>query len=81
MALESGVGDVYSSPGAVCTASVVYSTGRAPVSFSGSAQTVGGRGKVGWSWHMESKGSGGTGTVTCTLRGQSKSATVSFAIG
>ena len=71
----------YSSPGAVCTASVVYSIGRAPVSFSGSAQTVGGSGKVGWSWHMESKGSGGTGTVTCTFHGVSKSATASFSIG
>ncbi len=38
---------LYSSPGAVCTASVLFSTGRAPVSFSGSAQTVGGSGKVG----------------------------------
>jgi hypothetical protein len=71
----------FSSPGAACTASVLYSTGRAPVSFSGSEQTVGGSGKVGWSWHMESKGSGGTGTVTCTLRGQSKSATANFSIG
>jgi hypothetical protein len=71
----------YSSPGSVCTASVLYSTGRAPVSFSGSAQTVGGSGKVGWSWHMESKGTGGTGTATCTYRGQSKSATASFTIG
>lgn len=34
----------YSSPGAVCMASVLYSTGRAPVSFNGSAQTVGGSG-------------------------------------
>jgi hypothetical protein len=49
----------YTSPGAVCSASVVYSTGRAPVSFSGSRQPVGSSGKVGWSWHMESKGSGG----------------------
>jgi hypothetical protein len=71
----------YSSQGAVCTASVLYSTGRAPVSFSGTSQTIGSSGKVGWSWHMESKGSGGTGTVTCTLRGQSKSATASFTIG
>jgi hypothetical protein len=71
----------FSSPGAVCTASVLYSTGRAPVSFSGSSQTVRSSGKVGWSWHMESKGSGGNGTVTCTLRGQSKSATANFSIG
>jgi hypothetical protein len=39
--------------GAVCTASVVYSTGYAPRSFNGSAQTVGSSGAVGWSWHME----------------------------
>jgi hypothetical protein len=70
----------FSSPGAVCTASVVYSTGRAPVSFNGAAQTVGSSGKAGWSWHMESRGSGGTGSVTCALRGQSKSATSSFTI-
>lgn len=70
----------YSSQGAVCTGSVVYSTGRAPVSFSGAAQTVSGSRKVGWSWHMESRGSGGTGTVTCSLRGRSRSATANFAI-
>jgi hypothetical protein len=71
----------HSSPGAVCKANVLYSTGRTPVSFSGSPQTVGTSGRVGWSWHMESKGSGGIGTVTCSLRGPSKSATASFTIG
>jgi hypothetical protein len=30
---------------------------------------------------MESKGNGGTGTVTCTLRGQSRSAAATFSIG
>jgi hypothetical protein len=29
---------------------------------------------------MESKGTGRTGTVTCTLRGQTKSATSNFSI-
>ena len=71
----------FSSPGASCKARVVYSSGRSPVGFTGAAQTVGSGDKVGWSWHMESKGSGGTGTVTCTLRGQSKSATAHFTIG
>jgi hypothetical protein len=71
----------YSSQGAVCTSSVVYSTGRAPVSFIGAAQNVGASGRVGWSWHMESKGTGGSGTVTCTLQGSTKSATASFTIG
>jgi hypothetical protein len=67
--------------GASCTASVVYSTGRSPVSFNGSAQIVGAGGTVSWSWHMESKGSGGTGTVTCSYRGQSKTAMANFTIG
>jgi hypothetical protein len=44
-------------------------------------QIVGGSGKVGWSWHMESKGSGGTGTVRCTYHGQTKSATADLTIG
>ena len=64
--------------GAVCTASVVYSTGRAPRSFDGSAQTVGSSGVVGWSWHMESRGTGGTATVTCSFYGQTRSVTTSF---
>jgi hypothetical protein len=67
--------------GAVCTASVLYSTGRPPRSFSGSPQTAGASGTVSWQWHMESKGSGGTAGVTCTYHGVSKGATASFRIG
>jgi hypothetical protein len=66
--------------GAVCTASVVYSTGHAPRSFDGSAQTVGSRGVVGWAWHMESSGTGGSATVTCSFEGQTRSAVTSFSI-
>jgi hypothetical protein len=51
------------------------------VENQGGGPYVGSSGKVGWSWHMESKGSGGTGTVTCSLRGQSKSAAATFTIG
>ena len=69
-----------SAVGAVCTASVVYSTGRAPRSFDGSAHTVGSSGVVGWTWPMESRGTGGTATVTCSYHGQTKSATASFSI-
>jgi hypothetical protein len=69
-----------SSPGASCTASVTYSTGSHPRSFDGSARTVGNSGSVNWSWTVGSKGSGGTAKVTCTLRGQNKSATASFSI-
>jgi len=69
-----------SVPGASCTARVVYSTGRAPASFDGSAKTVGSGGVVGWTWHMESKGSGGTATVRCSLHGRTKSASATFTI-
>jgi hypothetical protein len=66
--------------GAVCTAGVVYSTGHAPRSFDGSAQTVGSSGVVGWTWHMESRGTGGTVTVTCSFHGETRSVTTNFAI-
>lgn len=62
---ENATLTAHSIQGASCTASVVYSTGRSPVSFNGSTQTVGASATVSWSWHMESKGSGGTGTVAC----------------
>jgi hypothetical protein len=67
-------------PGARCTASVVYSTGRRPVSFDGSAKTVGSPGTVSWSWHLETSESRGTGGVTCTYRGQTKSADTTFTV-
>lgn len=69
------------SPRASCTANVRYSTGYPPRSFDGSARTAGSDGMVSWSWHMESKGSSGTGTVSCSLRGQTKTATTTFEIG
>ncbi len=67
-------------PGARCTASVVYSTGRAPRSFDGSTRTAGGNGLVSWNWHEETRGSGGTGTVQCSYRGQSKTAQATFSV-
>jgi hypothetical protein len=66
--------------GADCTARVVYSTGEAPRSFDGSARTVGSSGVVGWTWHMQSSGTGGTATVTCSFHGQTRSVTTSFSI-
>jgi hypothetical protein len=71
---------VVATRGASCTADVLYSTGRRPVSFNGSAQTVGGGGSVSWSWHMESKGSSGTATVTCSLGGRSATQSATFGI-
>ena len=66
--------------GAVCTASVLYSTGHAPCSFDGSARTVGSSGVVGWTWHMQSSGTGGTVTVTCSFHGQTRSAVTTLCI-
>lgn len=68
-------------PGAQCSASVVYSTGRSPVSFPGGFETAGGSGMVSWSWHEETEGNGGTAEVDCTYHGQDKTAEASFSVG
>ncbi len=68
------------SPGATCTAAVVYSTGYAPVSFDGSAQTVGVSGVVRWGWHEMTKGDSGRAIVRCTLKGTPSSAETTFAV-
>jgi hypothetical protein len=54
------------------------STGYAPRSFDGSAQTVSSHGLAQWSWHIESRRTGGTATVTCSFEGQTRSAATSF---
>jgi hypothetical protein len=70
------------SPGASCTADVIYDgTNRHPASFNGYALVAGSNGTVGWRWHEETKGGGGTGYVTCTLHGASVSATTTFTVG
>lgn len=66
--------------GASCTASAVYSTGRAPRSFDGSARTAGSSGTVTWTWHEETSGTGETARVTCSYRGTSRTAATSFAV-
>lgn len=66
--------------GARCTASVVYSTHQAPRDFKGTAQTVGSSGKVHWSWHEDTSGSGGTATVRCSYAGETKTATARFTV-
>jgi hypothetical protein len=42
--------------------------------------TVGSSGVVSWTWHMASRGTGGTATVTCSFGGQTKSAVTNFSI-
>ncbi len=68
------------TPGAACSASVVYSTGRSPASFDGSSRTVGNAGLVNWTWHEETSGSGGTAKVACSYRGRTASATAAFTV-
>ena len=67
--------------GAVCVASVLYLSGRRPVSFAGYAQKAGRTGIVGWSWHEETKSAGGTGTVSCTWKGQTATGSTDFSVG
>lgn len=65
--------------GAVCTASIRYfDTNRPPRSFNGYAKTS--TGVVSWSWHEETKGPGGTGTVDCGLGSRHGSATATFTV-
>jgi hypothetical protein len=68
-------------PGARCSASVTYSTGRSPVSFDGSTRTVPASGTLSWSWHEETSGTGGTARVSCSYGGKTKSAGATFSVG
>lgn len=67
--------------GASCSASIRYSTGYPPRSFGEESETIGSRGKVSWTWHMETSGTGGTASVICALGGHSKTVTTSFRVG
>lgn len=69
------------APGATCTAAVVYSTGYRPRSFDGSGRRVPANGIVSWSWHEETKGSGGNASVSCALNGRTATTSASFAVG
>jgi hypothetical protein len=64
--------------GALCSAQVLYSTGRRPVSFHGVAVTS--TGTIHWGWHEETKGSGGVATVTCRFHGVSETKTARFEV-
>jgi hypothetical protein len=68
------------SPGAACSASVTYSTGRHPVSFDGSTRIADANGQVSWSWHEETVGSGGTAYVSCSFNGQTANTTAYFTV-
>ena len=67
------------TPGARCSASIMYNT-EPLVPFNARAQTVPASGQVDWSWHEETSGPGGLGTVACTFNGASRSASAAFSV-
>jgi hypothetical protein len=74
---------IRTSPGASCDISVVYDTGRSPTSYPEHTATADASGTITESgqWHMESRGSGGIVSATCSLAGQSGSGSADFTIG
>jgi hypothetical protein len=66
--------------GAVCSAHVDYSTGYAPVSFSGTSQEVGASGRISWSWHEETEGDSGVANINCVYGRAEGLATTSFTV-
>ena len=65
--------------GATCTAAVVYSNGRTPTSFHGIAEAAS-SGIDSWTWHEETKSSGGTATVTCVKGSKTHVGSASFVV-
>lgn len=67
------------TPGALCTAFITYSTGRTRTQF-GMLQTNG-RGKVSWRWREAAKAAKtGTATVQCTMSRAKGKKTVTFRV-
>jgi hypothetical protein len=58
----------FSTPGASCTAQVVYGGATVPV-FQGEAQVVPATGAIFWQWRVVSSSTSGMATVTCTYQG------------
>jgi hypothetical protein len=69
----------HTSPGARCVAGVFYDDGQAARAFAGYPQ-VATHGDVSWRWRVQTSSAGGTGTVSCTLRGATGAATAVFAV-
>lgn len=55
------------SPGAICTAQVLYLDGTVPPKFSGAQQTAGDSGIVSYGWSEDSTSGGGVARVSCQL--------------
>lgn len=68
------------SPGAKCSASVVYSTGRTPVSFPYVTERANRKGMGSWAWQEETIGNSGVANVTCHFRNATKTVQTGFSV-
>jgi hypothetical protein len=69
--------------GASCSPRVVYNNGKVPTSFraaAGVAVLVPARGVLSWSWHEQTKSSGGTAIVSWRYAGVTKTGSASFVV-
>jgi hypothetical protein len=74
---------VQTAPRATCQISVVSSTGRSPTSYPAHTTQADASGRIveQGQWHMESKGTGGVATATCSAGGQTATGQATFTIG
>jgi len=70
---------VGSQPGARCTASVAYSTGK-KASIGAPTQVVGANRGLFWRWVVDERGVNGKAIVTCTGFSQTRTATAAFRV-
>jgi hypothetical protein len=66
--------------GASCSATVRYANGRSPADFTGDQEIEQPGETLAWTWHEVTKGAHGTGTVTCVLGNEVKSASAKFTV-
>jgi hypothetical protein len=73
---------VQTAPRATCQISVVYSTGRQPISYPAHTTQADASGRIveQGQWHMESKGTGGVATATCSAGGRTATGQAAFSI-
>jgi hypothetical protein len=79
---STGQGTIFgqTTPGAVCTASVRFSNGKAPANFDGGPQTALSDGFVIFPFASSATAGSGTAKVTCNLNGQTQSSFTNFLI-
>jgi hypothetical protein len=69
--------------GASCSPRVMYANGKVPTSLraaAGVAVSVPARGVLNWSWHEETKSSGGTAIVSCRYGSVTRTGSASFVV-